>query len=533
MDEWDDFPDAQAAQDEWGDFPDVQAAPQAPAQQQEQPPVMGGMGGYNPFAGRLMGGAQVINDAVGIQPTDKFGMAETLGPAEAALSGVTSAAALPLSGIAGIASSPFTDPAKVIERVKQLLTYRPRTNIGAGMANVAGMPGQAWSGATTRAGEFVTDKTGSPALGAFIKTTGDIAPAVASSRMSGPRVARTSEPKRTGDYQRPAPDPIPTTAELTSAAKDAYKQGKESGVVVPADNYSKALERIHGVVKEEGISDKLHPKTSALLQHLDESSGKNLTITEAENLRRVIQEVAGDLDPVTRKPTADAFRASKILDEFDDAVEQLSVNSEARALWSRSRRSQMIDDMIERAETKAGAHYTQAGMEHALRQEFKQLALNPRRMRGLTKAQKVAIVRVARGGAMENTLRALGKFDPTTGGVAALASVGTGSLLAPLTGGAGLALPALGFGAKRLATRATSRNVDAAREALVGRGMPNAAQRATAPPTRSNAAKPTSPEEVKARVQAKALEKVQTEIQRLLEEAERLQAGASGGSKGK
>jgi hypothetical protein len=44
-------------------------------------------------------------------------------------------------------------------------------------------------------------------------------------------------------------------------------------------------------------------------------------------------------------------------------------------------------------------------------------------------------------------------------------------------------LPAVGFGAKRLATRATARNVDAAREALVGRGMPSAAPLTKGNPT--------------------------------------------------
>lgn len=483
-------------------------------------PSMGGMGGFNPIAGRLMGGAQVINDAMGIQPTDKFSMAETLGPAEAALSAGSSALAMPVSGIAGMVAAPFTDKssADIVRGVQDKLTYRPRTNIGAGMVNVAGMPGQVWSEATNRAGEVVTDVTGSPAAGTVVKTLGDIAPAVAGARMS--RVSRPKpEPKRTDTYKRPEPDPVPTTEQLTAAAKKAYSDAKNSGVVVPADSYSKALARIQSVIKEEGINNTLHPKTAAVLKQLDESAGKDLSITEAENLRRVIQEVAGDLDPVTRKPTGDAFRASKILDEFDDAIDQLSVNSEARALWSRSRKSQMIDDMIARAENKAGAHYTQAGMEHALRQEFKQLALNPRRMRGFTREQRAAIEKVAKGGPMENTLRMLGKFDPTSSPVAAMAGVVTGAGLAPFTGGGSMLLPALGFGSKRLATRATARNVDAAREALVGRGMPNVSPRATAPTTQGSAAAPKAT----AQARTRPPEAIQADFDRLLTEAQGIQ----------
>jgi hypothetical protein len=457
-------------------------------------PPVGGMGGFNPMARRLMGGTTAVTESLGMTPENTANpIANAAGIGEMIPQAVTGTAATVAGGIAGIGQGIKNLVAQGMpagERVRQVqeaLTYQPRTGAGRGMARAVGAPGEIWQAGTNRAGEFVAEKTGSPAAGALIKTAGDIAPAIVGARASG--VKRPSrEPK--GDYKPPKAEepPVPTTEQLTQASRDAYAAGKESGVVVPADSFSKALAAVKSVAKNEGVSAKLHPKTAALLEHLDEASGKDLSITEAENLRRVIQEVAGDLDPVTRKPTADAFRASKMLDVFDDAVDQLSVNADARALWSRSRKSQMIDDMIERAQNRAGANYTQAGMETALRQEFKQLLMNPRRMRGFTKEQKAAIAKVVRGGAIENSLRALGKFDPTTGGMGTAVSVVAAGGLAPVTGGASIALPAIGFGAKRLATRATARNVEAAREALVGRGLPTAEPRTTAGTTQPRAA---------------------------------------------
>jgi hypothetical protein len=201
------------------------------------------------------------------------------------------------------------------------------------------------------------------------------------------------------------------------------------------------------------------------MKRLESAAGKDLTLQEAETLRKIALDAEDDLNPVTRQPTPDARIAGKIVDQLDESIDALDFNSDARGIWSRMKKSQMVDQMIHRAEINAGAHYTQAGMEHALRQEFKRLANNERRLRGLTKEQRAAIEDVAKGGPMENTLRALGKFDPTTGPVAAIASLGTGLA----TGGL---LPAAGFLAKRAATRATVRNVDLAREALVGRGAP-------------------------------------------------------------
>ncbi len=506
--------------------------------QPEQPvaapePSVGGAGGFNPMLSLFGGGALATGESLGMTPENTASpVRNALAPAEAAAQLATASIAAPLAGIAGLAQGAKNlfggDGISAADRISQVqegLTYQPRTGAGAGMSKVAAAPIDVYAQGTNYLGEKVAEATGSPALGAAVKTIGDVAPAVA-----GARGQKRPAP-RPSDKYTPKPEPgVPTTEQLTSAAKEAYKAGKESGIVVPADSYAKALAAVKGVAKNEGISSKLHPKTSALLEHLDESAGKDLTITEAENLRRVIQEVAGDLDPATRKPTADAFRASKMLDVFDEAVDQLSVNSDARALWSRSRKSQMLDDMIERAHNRAGANYTQAGMETAIRQEFKQLLQNPRRMRGFTKEQKAAIAKVVRGGPVENSLRVLGKFDPTTGGMGTAVSLVTAGSLAPVTGGASAALPVIGFGAKRLATRATSKNVDAAREALVGRGLPNAAPRATAPTTQSAAAVPATSEAAatQSRATARTPEVVQADIEHLARTAQQIPKTPSG-----
>lgn len=277
--------------------------------------------------------------------------------------------------------------------------------------------------------------------------------------------------------------PIPTTEELKAAKNAAYKAGDTSSVLTSPEQNAAAIAKVDEALRSEHlvIDPDLHPKSTALLRRLHEQRDKPLTVPEAESLRQLALEVQRDIDPVTRQPTADAYRAGVILDELDGALETLSVNVPARELNTRYRRSQLIDEMIRNAEIKAGAKYTQAGMEHALRQEFKSLALNPRRMRGLSAEQRSAVEKVAKGGSVENSLRALGKFDPTSGGMAALVSLGSGTLLTQMTGGPlGLALPVAGFAGKRLATSMTKRNVDAAREALVGRGQPMVTTQVTA-----------------------------------------------------
>ena len=184
------------------------------------------------------------------------------------------------------------------------------------------------------------------------------------------------------------PKPIPTTAALKKAKNEAYALAKETDVSVPAADYSTALGKIRNVVTDEGIDPTLHPKSTAVMRRLDAAEGQPLSLQQAETLRKIALDAEDDLNPVTRAPTPDARIAGKIVDELDDQIDALSLNSEARALNARYRRSDMIDRMIKRAEIRAGANYTQAGMEHALRQEFKTLALNDRRMRFFTPEQR-------------------------------------------------------------------------------------------------------------------------------------------------
>jgi hypothetical protein len=438
----------------------------------DNPAQYGGAGGYNPMLGRLSGAAIEGGSELGMTPENVSSpMLNMFGPLEVGAQMATGTGATILGGVAGLAQGAWNSvvperfegqpAADAVREVQDKLTYQPRTGMGQGMSRVAGFPAEVYGKATDRGGEAISQITGMPSLGAGFKTVADAAPSLLF-RRSLSEVPRGPRPK--GDYtSKPSQLPVPTTAQLTAASKDAYKAGKESGVIVPANGYVDALGKVRTMATEEGLDPTLHPKSTAVMKRLEAAAGKDLSLQEAETLRKIALDAEDDIN-IQGKPTPDARLATKIVDELDDSIEALSTNNEARALWARSRRSQMLDTMIHRAEIKAGAHYTQAGMEHALRQEFKQLSLNPRRMRGLTAEQRAAVEKVAKGGPIENTLRAIGRFDPTSGFLPGFASLVTGG-----------ALPVAGFAGRRLATRATSKNVDLARESLVGRGIdPNA-----------------------------------------------------------
>jgi hypothetical protein len=130
-------------------------------------------------------------------------------------------------------------------------------------------------------------------------------------------------------------------------------------------------------------------------------------------------------------------------------------------------KSSVVGDAIEKAGVRAG-QFSGSGFENALRTQFRQIAMNNKKMRGFSAEEREAIKKVAMGGPLDNTMRMLGKLAPTgivSGGIGASAGYAIG-------GPVGMAaVPAVGAAARKAATSLTNRNVQNLSE-LVRRGAP-------------------------------------------------------------
>lgn len=94
---------------------------------------------------------------------------------EPLLSLASGSLALPISGLAGIASGGDAD---VIKSVQEGLTYQPRTTGGQNAMSVVGYPFEKLAQAGNYLGEQTTDITGLPALGAAANTATQVLPTV-------------------------------------------------------------------------------------------------------------------------------------------------------------------------------------------------------------------------------------------------------------------------------------------------------------------------------------------------------------------
>lgn len=275
-----------------------------------------------------------------------------------------------------------------------------------------------------------------------------------------------------GNAFRGKAPPAPTTDELRSGARAAYQQAENAGVIISKPSWRNAVSSIRQEVIDEGLHPGIHPKANAALGALEQVDD-NLTLEGAERLRRIVTSAGKSIEPDERR------LAGIMKDKLDDYLSGLNQSDviggdpqkattalrEARDMWSRMSKGDFIEGLVERAGTRAG-QFSGSGFENAMRTEFRQVALNPKKMRRFTAEEQAAIKKVAEGGPIGNAMRWLGKFAPR-----GVVSTTAGQMLGGAVGGpmGAYAAPVLGEAGRFGATQATSRNAAMAAE-LMRRG---------------------------------------------------------------
>lgn len=405
----------------------------------------------------------------------------------------------------------------------------------------AGIPGGIVGGGPV-APNAVAGIAGGAAGAALNEAGADPATQAVGSLLGGYGASRMSFPPPRAP--QPKPEPVPSTLELRNAKAAAYKAADDAGVVIRPESTTKVVRMIEGVAKKENLG-KLPPKIKEAHDILSGriKSGEPLSLADADKVRQIIG------DAMRSQDAADVRLAAVIRKEYDNYLDNLSVADtlagdgqagaallrNARDLNRRFKNSEMFDEMLDKASVDADAKYTQAGLEHALRLEFKKLYKSDIDDGFLTPAQKAAVRRVAAPGRGANTLRNIGKLDVTRGGMSAglstLIGGGLGAVVGSLAGPAGAGAGALagqllvGGGAaaaNSAALKGTQNRVNLAREALVGRGLlatgGTPATQQSVPPSSQATGLPSASQAGKSQGR-RSVAAIQQDIQRLSERA--------------
>ena len=293
-------------------------------------------------------------------------------------------------------------------------------------------------------------------------------------RLGGAALKALPKPPAKGPSRKEFVEGAPSTADLKGEGGTLFEDAKASGATIPKHAMQSFRGKLHAKMAGEGIDKVLHPKVTRMVTMVDELEN-GADVQQMMNMRRHFQEAAKSTDPSERRL---AKTAMDMADDFmsTEAGPTAGKLGEARKLWSRMRKSELIEETIKKAHSRA------AGVEAGLRNEFSTLLRNNRKMRGFSKAERAAVEAVSKGNVTQNTLRRLGGLSLGEGQrrntmaalVGMLAGGAGGTMVAGPVGGAlAIASPIVGAVAQRLARGGAVGRANVARAAAAtGRAPP-------------------------------------------------------------
>lgn len=383
------------------------------------------------------------------------------GPLGAILGATAVPAADAVNALVNLIASPFTDKRLIpaSQAIQNLMTKAgvpaaPETQtptervVGAGLESMTGVARTIPSliKASTTAASPVT-RAVTEQLAVAPKTQAIVSPTAV---MTGQTVAETTDnpllgaattlaTSAVGGLKRPQKQEALSTQALDRIATDRYNQLQQSGVQLKTDEFVESMDKIAKGLRDEGYTPKAYPKISGAIEELT-STAQPKDWTELQALRKMIRGGQKSIDPEERRI------ASILLDDYDNYLmtvpkEAIAAGdmknagqlwSEARNAYSRMKKSEVFEDMLNEAKLDK-SKFTQSGEENSLAKQLRQLAKNDKKMRLFTKDEQDAIEQAAKGGSVQNMLKFFGRFAPT------------GPVSGIFTGGATALNPALGI----------------------------------------------------------------------------------------
>ena len=295
----------------------------------------------------------------------------------------------------------------------------------------------------------------------------------------------------------------PNTAinDVRSAAKAKYAEVDSAGVQFDPTSYDQFIDNVQRNLAGAGFTPSAHTAVAGWVNKLEAMRGRGASLSELDAFRSEMRKkLGGSPDDNTRR----------LVSEFSDEIDNYVGNAgpqdifsgnlpqaqqaigDARRLWTAVSKGEKIDELFRRASVSP------ASKAEAIRNEFRSLALNQKRMRQFSPTERKFIEEIARGRPLAKALEFLGEKSMQTGGILATGSAGAGIFSAsglnavpgfdPATGFfLGTGLVGTGAGMKGISNAMTqSQARDMQRYALGQRRPPTASRNALMSPVAQN-----------------------------------------------
>jgi hypothetical protein len=319
-----------------------------------------------------------------------------------------------------------------------------------------------------RFGNALQDSLG-PIGAEFVPVTGSkpIAPKLVQDARLQDKINKIEPPKQPISVGSKAA--TPTEMELHDGSQKLYKQLEESGVVVKPERFAGLIEDIGKDLSKGRLDTDIPlamPNAKRVLSTLAAETGKQPSLANFQTYESLAEDLLSSANE------AEARVGGIILKRLDEFQRTLSadrdlvgtgrvspqqayvVKKQADTLWSRYRKTKTLNELMNRSLNKAGANFNQAGLETALRQEYKNLANNPKERKWFSEQEMEGLLRVVRGDRWQKFVRNVGRFaprGPVSGGIMGALGMSAPQLVIPAWVTAEVA--------KFASTRQTMRNV--------------------------------------------------------------------------
>lgn len=334
----------------------------------------------------------------------------------------SSVVAEPIAGLSGIAAMVpgGATPTEAINATRNAMRYEPRTEAGREYLRATGRVmqpvGEAFQAAEDALGNAVFEKTGSPTLAAAAVTLPTLITELvgvgAVKKARGVKAGRQA--KRADAMLREA---APSKEQIKEVASGLYREIDEMGAIVNPDKYQRMVADITREVRSKGLDPDITPMAQKAIDRLQAAAdeGVPMPLRELDTLREVAKGAADDVT----KPKQNML-SGMIVDRIDEFMGQPGVLATesgkavgqqvkaryktARDLWGRMRRSELIEEAVEKAGNQA------SGFENGLRIQLRSILNNKKQRRFFQPDELEAISNVVKGTTAANTMKLLGKF---------------------------------------------------------------------------------------------------------------------------
>lgn len=284
-------------------------------------------------------------------------------------------------------------------------------------------------------------------VGAALPVAGAVVGGIGGAALKGTKNAITGATARSVDDLREVAQTI------RDSSSEAYSKMRDAGAILgPQATQNIALNLTETLKKDGALNPRLHDKVLAVYDDIQQAASKGaIGLEELDQWRQVLGDIAGNLgDKVNGR------KAKLLMNGIDDivnnvapsdllngSVEAIDALKSGRALWAKQSKFNSVVDVI----NKSG------GDANKLKRDLEKMLIDPRKTRGWSEAEKMALKDAARQTTGEGLLKMVGKFGfdlgsnlsvgntalPAIGGVLA----GTGSGI-----GAGALVPVVGTAAR-------------------------------------------------------------------------------------